>query len=293
VSHFHLDHVGFPGYGGIWHLVQKQGFVVGKLLHRDFYRYWGGGSSTLEAFRDYLQSSDGQALSPEIATVGSSQVQLGSSVTVAFVAVDGNGVLPEGDFSADPTPPDENDYSIAVLLRMGRLDYFTDGDMSGRTFVSTDGGYSYHDIETGMAPLVRDVDVYRVSHHGSRYASNRTLLAELHPEVAIIQVADGNTNGHPAQETVDRLLSTSTLYLTERGEPSTNLGASKVAGDVVLRSSNGIDYAVNGDVFAATDPKRIDSDQDGYFLEADPDDSQAQVVPPPNGGCDSAYQACE
>src|ERR1017187_6166873 len=31
ISHFHLDHVGFPGYGGIWHLVHQQGFAIGKL----------------------------------------------------------------------------------------------------------------------------------------------------------------------------------------------------------------------------------------------------------------------
>ena len=35
VSHFHLDHVGYVGYGGLWHLVETQGFTVGKTLVRD------------------------------------------------------------------------------------------------------------------------------------------------------------------------------------------------------------------------------------------------------------------
>jgi hypothetical protein len=219
-------------------------------------------------------------------------VQLGEGVAFAFVAVDANGNLPEGDFAADPVPPDENDYSVAALLRMGRLDYFTAGDLSGQTMLSPQGGYSYHDLETRVAPLVKDVDVYRVSHHGSSYASNTTLLAEIHPEVSIIQVSDGNQNGHPTQGTVDRLLATSTLYLTERGDPSTNLRGGKVVGHVVLRTATGIDYAINGDNFVASDPRRVDNDSDGYFSEADPDDNSATAVPAPSGGCDSAYQAC-
>ena len=292
LSHFHLDHVGYPGYGGVWHLVHEQGFALGKLLYRDLYRYSGAGGETLDAWRAYLQSDDARVLNPEIAALGAGQVQLGGGVAFAFVAVDASGVLPAGDFAADPTPPDENDYAVAALLRMGRLDYFTAGDMSGETLVSQQGGYSYHDIETRAAAQVKDVDVYRVSHHGSSHASNSTLLAEMRPRVSIIQVADGNPNGHPTQSAVDRLLATSALYLTEHGDTGTNLRAGKVVGHVVLRTSTGIDYTVNGDRFVASDPPRVDSDGDGYFIEADPDDNSAGAVPAPNGGCDATYESC-
>jgi beta-lactamase superfamily II metal-dependent hydrolase len=292
LSHFHVDHVGFPGHGGVWHLAHEQGFVVGKLLHRDLYRYAGASSGTVDAWRAYLQSDEARVLHPEIATLGAGQVQLGGGVAFSFVAVDGNGDLAAGNFAGDSAPPDENDYSIAVLLRMGRLDYFTAGDLSGETLVSQAGGYSYHDIETHTAPRVKDVDVYRVSHHGSSHASNGTLLAEMQPRVSIIQVADGNTYGHPTQSTVDRLLATSALYLTEHGNPSTNLRAGKVVGHVVLRTSTGIDYTINEDSFIASDPLRTDSDEDGYFIEADPDDNSAATVPALTGGCDTAYEAC-
>jgi competence protein ComEC len=292
LSHFHLDHVGYPGHGGIWHLVHEQGFTVGKLLHRDLFRYAGAAGDTLQTWRTYLQGSEARALNSEIAALGSSQVQLGGGVAFTFVAVDANGVLPAGDFAADPAPPDENDYSIAALLRMGKLDYFTAGDMSGQMLVSRQGGYSYHDIETRVTPQVRDVDVYRVSHHGSSYASNSTLLAEMQPRVSIIQVADGNSNGHPTQSAVDRLLATSALYLTEHGNPSTNLRTGKVVGHVVVRTSTGVDYTVNGDRYVASDPARVDSDGDGYFVEADPDDSAAASVPAPIGGCDVSYEVC-
>jgi len=292
LSHFHLDHAGFPGHGGIWHLVHEQGFAVGKLLHRDLDRYAGAGGEILAAWREYLHSDQGRALNPEIATLGAGQVQLGGGVAFAFVAVDANGALAVGDFTSDVAPPDENDYSIAALLRMGRLDYLTAGDMSGQALVSQSGGYSYHDIETRTAALVKDVDVYRVSHHGSSHASNATLLAEMQPRVSIIQVANGNTYGHPTQSTVDRLLATSELYLTEQGDPGTNLRTGKVVGHVVLRTSTGIDYTVHGDAYVASDPSRTDSDGDGYFIEADSDDNSAANIPAPNGGCDATYEAC-
>jgi competence protein ComEC len=292
ISHFHVDHVGFPGTGGLWHLIAQQGFSVGKLLHRDLYRYVGASAATVGAWRSFLQSAAAVKLSPEVAAVGRGQVQLGGSVDFAFVAVDGNGLLPAGDFSSDPAPPDENDYSIAALLRFGRLDYFTAGDLSGRTMVSMQNGYSYHDGETAVAPRVKDVDVYRVSHHGSSNATNATLLAELDPEVAIVQVSDDNTNGHPTQSTVDRLVATAAVYLTEHGDAGTDLRTGKVVGDVVLRTINGIAYTVAGDPFMATDPRRIDADGDGYFAEADPDDLSALVLPLQNGGCDSRYQVC-
>jgi hypothetical protein len=147
-------------------------------------------------------------------------------------------------------------------------------------------------METRTAAQVKDVDIYRVSHHGSSHASNGTLLAEMEPRVSIIQVADGNPNGHPAQATVDRLIATSALYLTEHGDPGTNLRAGKVVGHVVVRTATGLDYTVNGDRFWASDPPRVDDDKDGYFVEADPDDNSATTLPASNGGCDATYEAC-
>jgi competence protein ComEC len=291
LSHFHLDHVGFPGYGGVWHLVHEQGFFIGKLLHRDLFHIVGVASATLTAWRAYLQSSDGQALHPEMAVLGASQVQLGGGVAFSLVAADGSGLLPAADVSADGAPPDENDYSVAALLRLGRLDYFTAGDLSGQTLVSSQG-YSYHDLETRVAPKVKDVDVLRVSHHGSSHASNASLLAELAPRISIIQVGDGNSNGHPTQATVNRLRATSQLYLTEHGNAGTELRNAKVLGHVVVRTSTGIDYTVGSDHYVATDPVRLDADGDGYFAEADPDDSSASIRPAENGGCDARYEAC-
>jgi beta-lactamase superfamily II metal-dependent hydrolase len=291
VSHFHLDHTGAPGHGGLWHLFHRQGVTVGKLLHRDFHGFPGEGSATLVKWRDYL-AGDGKALvHPEVARLGTEQIDLGPGVTVAIVAVDGNGRIAPGTLANDPAPPSENDYSVALVMRYGQLDYFFGGDLSGETLIS-ELGYSYHDIEQAAAPLIRDIDVYRVSHHGSAHSSSPTLLAQMKPRASIIQVDDGNTDGHPHQATVDRLSALGPVYLTERGSEDTNLRGARVVGAVVLATQDGVEYWLAGERTLASDPARIDADGDGYFREADPDDLSAAATPAPRGGCDFAHQTC-
>jgi len=288
VTHFHVDHVGYPGKGGLWHLVEEQGFSVGRLLHRDTDSFRGDGATTIDRWRDYLAGA-GRRLRPQVATEGM-RLDLGPGVELRIVAADGHGVIRPGDFRMDRAPPNENDYSVAALLRFGAFDYFIGGDLSGETLASP-YGYSYHDVETVLARGLPDVDVYRADHHGSDHSSNPTLLAQLQPEVAIASAGDGNPYGHPAPATVKRLAASAVLYLTERGA-APDLPGVRVAGAVVVRSADGHTYAVNDDIYAATDPARTDADGDGYFREADPDDGSAAVWPGPRGGCDPLYQPC-
>jgi hypothetical protein len=291
LTHFHLDHVGYVGRGGLWHLVNAQGFTVGKTLHRASDAYVGEGGHTLELWRDYLAGAGQSLLHPEVAMRGDAQVDLGPGVRFEVVAVDGNGALRAGDLGAARGRPNENDYSVAARLRFGQFDYFIGGDLSGQR-ASSDFGWSYHDLETRLARTLGDVDVYRVDHHGSDHASNASFLAQLAPEVAILSLGDGNQYGHPAPALMRRLLATSRVYLTAHGDPRTDLGAASVVGTVVVSTRDGRSYTVNGDVYAATDPQRTDGDGDGYFREADPDDGDAAVGPALNGGCDPAIEAC-
>ena len=143
-----------------------------------------------------------------------------------------------------------------------------------------------------VADEVDDVDVMRVNHHGSDHSSNATFINQLDPEVSIISVGDDNTYGHPRQTVMDLLLATSDVYLTERGDPTTDIGDAVVAGTVVVKTSDGASYTVNGVAYTATEPVRTDADGDGYFAEVDPNDSDAGVIPEPNGGCDEVYQYC-
>jgi beta-lactamase superfamily II metal-dependent hydrolase len=291
LTHFHLDHVGSVGAGGLWHLVNVQGFSVGKTLHRDLGAFVGQTSRTLLGWRGYLAGRGRALLRPEIAAQGLGQVDLGPGVAFRVVAVDGAGVLRRGDFSGAAQPPNENDYSVAAVLRFGSFDYFIGGDLSGRLHEG-ERGYRYHDVETRAARVVGDVDVYRVNHHGSDHSSNSTFLAQLDPQVSIVSVGEGNGHGHPRSRTLSRLLATSVVYLTSRGDLRSVPAGVRVAGPVVVRTTDGRHYTVNGDPYLATDPARVDDDGDGYFVEADPDDRAPDVLPAPNGGCDPVHQIC-
>ncbi len=291
ISHFHLDHIGYVGYGGLWHLVEVQGFSVGQMLHRDYNTYLGTTSGTFDNWKTYLEGAGQAKLNPVIAVEGTGQMDLGGGVVVDIVAVDGNGDLATGIFTGDPAPPSENDYSIGVVIRYGVFDEWIGGDMDGEY---SDGGYgyAYHDIEWSVAPEVGDVDVYRVNHHGADHSSSPTFVNQLDPEVSIISVGDANTYVHPRQAVMDVLLPTSDVYLTERGDLSTDIGDAVVAGDIVIKISDGVNYTVNGVGYVATDPVRVDADGDGYFVEVDPNDGNAGVKPERYGGCNPTYQDC-
>lgn len=279
LTHFHYDHVGQPYASGLWHLAQVQGFSIGKTLHRDLTTFVGAGGVTLGRWRRYLTTEGRALLHPEVIREGRHQIDLGRGVTTSVIAVDGHGAIKPGDFSADRAPPNENDYSVVLLLRFGRLDYLIGGDLSGERWSST-YGYSYHDIETAVARSLSDVDVYRVHHHGSDHASSTTLLAQIDPEVSIVSVGRDNPFGHPHRAVLDRLRTTSTVFVTS-------------AGPVVVRTLDGVAYTVADHPFRAGDPHRSDADGDGYFREADPDDSRATIIPAARGGCDALYQPCE
>ena len=50
-----------------------------------------------------------------------------------------------------------------------------------------------------------EVNLYKVSHHGSKYSNTKELLNVLSPEYAIVSCASNNLYGHPHEETLQRL----------------------------------------------------------------------------------------
>jgi competence protein ComEC len=84
-----------------------------------------------------------------------------------------------------------NNSSIAVLITSSDLTLFAAGDLE----------------PPAQHELVRDVsgvDVYKVSHHGSKY-QDAQLMAKLDPKVAVVSVGAKNPYGHPAPQTIAAL----------------------------------------------------------------------------------------
>jgi competence protein ComEC len=52
--------------------------------------------------------------------------------------------------------------------------------------------------------LVGPVDIYKLSHHGSKY-QDEGLMKVLSPQIALISVGARNPYGHPAQGSIDSL----------------------------------------------------------------------------------------
>ncbi len=280
-SHLHLDHIGYAGYGGIWGLIETHGFTVGKLIDRDAGAWvdgdgngvcnpdteivWYNAGTTSGTARNWLcyatNPANAAKLNREIAVINSTtQIDLGPDVTVKIVQRDAedvmmvDGVTPlRGDHTADALPPSENDYSIGVKITFGLLDYATAGDSDGE-FATSEFGYTYNDVEAVLAPRFGVMDVLRANHHGSGHSTSQLYADTLQPDASFISCGS-NTFGHPGQTTLDRLLYWGAVYLTNLCDTTRNYGAAVIVnGDIVLKSTDGVNYTINGTPYTASNP---------------------------------------
>ena len=98
-----------------------------------------------------------------------------------------------------------NDGGLFLILHFGSYDVLVTGDASEET-----------ENEFLLRVMPRDLDLLVVGHHGSRTSSGDLLLKSCGAETAVISTGY-NTFGHPAQETLDRLLACGyNIYRTDR-----------------------------------------------------------------------------
>lgn len=132
--------------------------------------------------------------------------------------------------------PTENMCSLAIRISYGNFDYFSGGDMPGRT---RQGGQPWEDVESAVAPSVGPVDAAILNHHGNRDSQNAYYLAALQPQVFIIPVWSSD---HPGHDVLDRMYS-ERIYPGTRDVFATNMLESnkQVIGDLLnrLKSSQG------------------------------------------------------
>ena len=283
LTHLHLDHIGYFGYGGFWALLEKEDITFDKIIDRDA-GVWDdtlpGGvedglcdPSTEIVWHNAGSLSDNEAGTTEkwicyatnpantkIYSPTRELAQLGSvdqidppdegaiveiiEVNAEDVMMDG-GVIPvAGDHTEMDNPPSENDYCVALKITYGSIDYATAGDTDGE-YVTSENGYTYNDVESVIAPRFGQVELLHTNHHGSSHSNNQFYVDTLDPEVSFISCGS-NGYGHPAQPVLDRLLVTGEVYLTNMCDETRDYGDAVIFnGDIIVRSTDGITYTIN------------------------------------------------
>lgn len=208
ITHAHLDH-----FGGLSEVLAGADGIAGNEDDIELEGYlYDDGQLPSEDVRSLYPWSE-EALSPRRATLDAGQrIELGDC---DIEAVASGARLADGTVVDAGDPPDENANSVALLLSCGGFSMFLAGDITGG------GGnppYDTPDLETPLAPLLGDIDVLKVAHHGSLTSTNEEFIRATSPEIAIISVGDGNDHFHPHGSVVDRLLDAEiAVYQTERG----------------------------------------------------------------------------
>lgn len=166
-THPHADHI-----GGLIEVLAS--FDVNEIWHN-------GDTATSKTFSEFISAVESEGAEIHIAklhdTIKSGELSL-------FVH---HPASLEGS---------TNNNSIVLRLAFGDIDFLFTGDVE-------------QEAERQMMLLssvkIPEVEILKVGHHGSKTASAKDFLAITNPEVAIYMSKEGNSYGHPHQETITAL----------------------------------------------------------------------------------------
>ena len=164
-THPHADHIG--GLIGV-----LDAFEVDEI-------WLNGDTSTSETYSQFMSAVNSEGVQVYEAKRGDT-IQVGELAFSVLHPVNLSGTT--------------NNNSIVLSLSYRQVDFLFTGDAEA-------------EAEASMlaAHLISDVEVLKVGHHGSRTASSKQFIAAAQPEVAIYMAGEGNSYGHPHQETIATL----------------------------------------------------------------------------------------
>ena len=99
---------------------------------------------------------------------------------------------------ADGVFEGKNENSLVLLAESGNVQCLLTGDISEEQ----ERWLCEHGLPEKEEGQYR---ILKAAHHGSRYASSAAFLELFAPDCVVISVGEGNTYGHPAEETLRRL----------------------------------------------------------------------------------------
>lgn len=156
------------------HLAGLIDVIENYRVDRVFLPYISKDTMMYKAFEDLIEERDLK----KTFIVNTQEIKLGEELTMSILHPSPQTMLDD----ADP-----NDYSIVFKLKYYEMDFLFTGD-----------------IESGVeAMLVKEygdilnAEVLKVPHHGSKSSSTPDFLAAVNPKLAIIQVSESNSFGHP------------------------------------------------------------------------------------------------
>ena len=257
VSHQHCDH-----NGGMDEVVQ-----AGWNVHIE---NWDNGSTySTSCVTEWDSVAATTTAGVPVAMPVGTVVQLGNGATMTCIARNGS-IIGGGTVAVS----DENDRSIALLVKYGGFEWLWAGDLgggqadttcTGRTTAQTNvESYVLQAISPGGAfPLISagGIDALHVNHHGSESSTNTDWFNLSRPAVALINTGGGQASTYhlPRKDVVEKvLLSQATncvtaapclVLQTEEGSPTgTNTSfAGHCVGNIVVRTDGVSSFMVSSD----------------------------------------------
>ncbi len=144
------------------------------------------------------------------------RIGLNDEITIRVVSVRGDTQGNAHDKDRDPTDAgrsfDENPGSIALLVTLGDFEMYSAGDQTDNDWKSKPA-IEEGVLKSGAIAGGNDIDVLKVSHHGSDTSSSEDLAEQMLPEVAIISTKFGRGDKLPKKVVLKQFQDNDTYVL--------------------------------------------------------------------------------